>query len=62
MFQQEILNQIQVNIHSSVCIRGEKVIYIDPIRIPDEPHDADLILISIILPRRTSKSCSGRIR
>lgn len=46
MFQQEILNQIQVNIHSSVCIRGEKVIYIDPIRIPDEPHDADLILIT----------------
>ena len=46
MFQQEILNQIQVNIHSSVCIRGEKVIYIDPIRIPDEPHNADLILIT----------------
>ena len=46
MFQQEILNQIQVNIHSSICIRGEKVIYIDPIRIPDEPHDADLILIT----------------
>ena len=46
MFQQEILNQIQVNTHSSVCIRGEKVIYIDPIRIPDAPHDADLILIT----------------
>ena len=46
MFQQEILNQIQVNIHSSICIRGEKVIYIDPIKIPDEPHDADLILIT----------------
>ena len=41
MFQQEILNQIQVNIHSSVCIRGEKVIYIDPIKISDAPHDAD---------------------
>ena len=46
MFQQEILNQIQVNIHSSICIRGDKVIYIDPIKIPDEPHDADVILIT----------------
>lgn len=46
MFQQEILQQIQVNIHSSICIRGEKVIYIDPLKIPDEPHDADLILIT----------------
>ena len=45
MFSSEILQQITVNTHSSICIRGEKVIYIDPIRIPDEPHDADLILI-----------------
>ena len=46
MFHQEILDQIGVNIHSSICIRGEKVIYIDPIRIAGEPHDADLILIT----------------
>lgn len=46
MFSSEILRQITVNIHSSVCIRGEKVIYIDPIKIPDAPHDADLILIT----------------
>lgn len=46
MFSQEILQQITVNTHSSICIRGEKVIYIDPIRIEGEPHDADLILIT----------------
>lgn len=46
MFQQEILQEIHVNTHSSICIRGEKVIYIDPIKIPDAPQDADLILIT----------------
>jgi L-ascorbate metabolism protein UlaG (beta-lactamase superfamily) len=46
MFQKDIFNQIHVNIHSSVCIRGEKIIYIDPVKIPDAPHDADLILIT----------------
>ena len=46
MFSREIRNQISVNTHSSICIRGEKVVYIDPIKIANAPHDADLILIT----------------
>lgn len=46
MFSEKILHQLTVNTHSSVCIRGERVIYTDPIGIAGEPHDADLILIT----------------
>ena len=46
MFDETVLRQITVNVHSSICIRGEKVIYVDPLRIDGEPHDADLILIT----------------
>ena len=46
MFQEEVFKQITVNIHSSVCIHGEKIIYIDPLHIDGEPHDADLVLIT----------------
>lgn len=46
MFDADVLKSISVNTHSSVCIRRDKVIYIDPLRIADEPHDADLILIT----------------
>lgn len=46
MFEPAILQQITVNVHSSICIRREKVIYVDPLYIGDEPHDADLILIT----------------
>lgn len=46
MFSQEILDSITVSTHSSICIRREKVIYIDPLNIEGAPHDADLILIT----------------
>lgn len=46
MFSEEVLRSITVNTHSSICIRRDKVIYIDPLRIDGEPHDADLILIT----------------
>ena len=41
-----MLNKITVNIHSSVCIRSEKTLYIDPFRLSAAPHDADLILVT----------------
>ncbi|MBR1750831.1 MAG: MBL fold metallo-hydrolase [Ruminococcus sp.] len=31
--------------HSSIRINSDKVIYIDPFRIDDERHDADIILL-----------------
>ena len=46
MFDSKILQQITVNTHSSIRIGGEKIIYIDPLNIEGEPHDADLILIT----------------
>ena len=46
MFEQNILDQITVNMHSSVRIGGDTVIYADPIGISGAPHDADLILIT----------------
>lgn len=46
MFSNDIFEKINVNTHSSICIRGEKTIYIDPLNIADAPHDADLILIT----------------
>ena len=46
MFSEDVLRSITVNTHSSICIRRDRVIYIDPIRIEGEPHDADLILIT----------------
>ena len=32
--------------HSSIKITGDRVIYIDPYNINDEPKDADLIFIT----------------
>lgn len=46
MFSQEILDRISINTHSSICIRGDRVIYIDPLDIAGAPHDADLVLIT----------------
>lgn len=46
MFDKKILDSIQVPFHSSVRIAAEKTIYIDPFRIADARHDADLILIT----------------
>ena len=46
MFEESVLKRIQVFEQSSIRIAGDKVIYIDPIRIAGTPHDADLILFT----------------
>ena len=38
--------QIQINTQSSVRIEGKEIIYIDPFKITETPHDADWILIT----------------
>ena len=37
---------IEVNCHSSIKISKGKIIYIDPFKIKEEKHDADIILIT----------------
>ena len=39
-------DRITVNEQSSIRIAGEKVLRFDPFRIPDAPHDADVIFIT----------------
>ena len=46
MFEQSVLDNIQVIYHSCIRIGGEKVIYIDPLGIKGAPRDADLILFT----------------
>ena len=41
-----MLENIQVLYHSSIKIKKEKVIYIDPFKIDNEYHDADIIFIT----------------
>ena len=41
-----MLDNITVNTHSSIRIADKRVIYIDPFKIVDAPHDADIILIT----------------
>ncbi len=41
-----MLDQITVNAHSSIRIGGKTVVYVDPFRLTEEPHDADLILFT----------------
>ncbi|HCC03356.1 MAG TPA: MBL fold metallo-hydrolase [Clostridiales bacterium] len=41
-----MLENIQVLYHSSIKINIEKVIYIDPFKIEDDSHDADIIFIT----------------
>ena len=41
-----MLNNIKINCHSSIKIQKEKVVYIDPFRINEVPHDADYIFIT----------------
>lgn len=41
-----MLENIQVLYHSSIKINKEKVIYIDPFKIEDDCHDADIIFIT----------------
>lgn len=41
-----MIDEITINIHSSIRIQGARVIYFDPYQITDEPHDADAIFIT----------------
>ena len=41
-----MLENIQVLYHSSIKINKEKVIYIDPFKIEEEYHDADIVFIT----------------
>lgn len=41
-----MLSQITINEHSSIRIGGDTVIYFDPYHIPNESHDADIVLIT----------------
>ena len=41
-----MLDFITVNIHSSIRIDEGKIIYIDPFKMTEESHDADIILIT----------------
>ena len=41
-----MLKNIEINCHSSIKITKGIIIYIDPFRINEEKHDADLILIT----------------
>ena len=43
----QLLSCIRVNTHSSVRIFAEgRVVYVDPFRLPTEPHDADVIFLT----------------
>ena len=43
----QVLQRISVNTHSSVRIAAEgKAVYIDPFRLAEEPHDADVIFLT----------------
>lgn len=41
-----VTEKIEVLTHSSIRITGERTVYIDPFKIKEETHDADLILIT----------------
>lgn len=41
-----MLNNIKINCHSSIKIQKENIIYVDPFRINEVPHDADFIFIT----------------
>lgn len=41
-----MLDNIEINCHSSIKISKEKIIYIDPFKIEKESHDADVIFIT----------------
>ena len=41
-----MLNNVEINCHSSIKIQKSKTIYIDPFRINEVPHDADFIFIT----------------
>ena len=41
-----MINNLTVNKHSSIRIASSKIIRVDPFQLDDEPHDADIILIT----------------
>lgn len=41
-----MLDQITINAHSSIRIGGKVIVYVDPFRLTEERHDADLILFT----------------
>ncbi len=41
-----MLDNIEINCHSSIKISNEKIIYVDPFKIEKESHDADVIFIT----------------
>lgn len=41
-----MLKNIEINCHSSIKISKDKIIYIDPFKISEHTHDADIILIT----------------
>lgn len=41
-----MLDRITINEHSSIRIGGTPVVYVDPFRLKEEAHDADLILFT----------------
>ncbi|MBR6322589.1 MAG: MBL fold metallo-hydrolase [Lachnospiraceae bacterium] len=40
------LQNVKVLIHSAIRLEGEKTVYADPFHLKDEPHDADIILVT----------------
>ena len=40
------MNEISINTQSSIKIKSDIVIYVDPFRIEEESHDADLVFIT----------------
>lgn len=41
-----MIEKITINMHSSIRVQGERVIYFDPYGIKEESHDADVIFIT----------------
>ena len=41
-----MLDNIEINCHSSIKINKDKIIYVDPFKIQKEEHDADIIFIT----------------
>lgn len=41
-----MIEEITINTHSSIRIRGTHIVYIDPFEITEETHDADFIFIT----------------
>ena len=41
-----MLENVTVNEHASIRIKGKKVIYFDPFKIKEELHDADVIFVT----------------